>query len=66
MIQDFKDEGNEQFRAKHYVPAQKMYGAALVVCRALHTFHDVEKELLSTLFSNRAACYLKMVSVVNG
>jgi hypothetical protein len=62
MIKDFKDEGNERFRAKHYVPAEKMYEMALGICRALHTFHDVhvEKDLLSTLFSNHAACLLKM------
>ena len=60
-----KDEGNACFKDKDYIQAYDLYTAALNICKHIQIVHfvNVERELLSTIFSNRAACELKMVSV---
>lgn len=60
---DIKEEGNACFKDKDYNGAYEMYTSALHVCKNLQTVHfvNIDKELLSTIFSNRAACLLKMV-----
>jgi len=66
MITDLKKEGNDLFKDKSYLLAGEHYTCALCLARILETGHyvDVDKELLSTLFTNRAACFNKLVSVL--
>lgn len=49
--QELKEKGNELFKAGNYDDAQEAYSDAIMWCS------EEEKELYSTLFSNRAACY---------
>ena len=64
-MQDLKDEGNILFKECHYDIAWMHYRNALFIARILSTrfYHEVDKEFLSTLFSNRAFCCLKKVSI---
>lgn len=57
-----KDEGNETFKDKEYKKAYDLYTAALNVCKQIEVKYSskVDPTFLSTLFSNRAACLLKM------
>jgi len=48
---ELKEKGNEFFKAGNYDEAQEAYSDAILWCS------EEEKELYSTLFSNRAACY---------
>ncbi|XP_033763482.1 LOW QUALITY PROTEIN: helicase with zinc finger domain 2-like [Pecten maximus] len=61
LMQDLKDEGNTVFKESHYDVAWMHYRNALFIGRILETrfYHDVDKEFVSTLFSNRAFCCLK-------
>jgi len=62
-MQDLKDEGNIIFKEGHFDVAWMHYRNALFIARILETrfYHDVDKEFISTLFSNRAFCCLKKV-----
>ena len=62
-MKDLKEEGNALFKEKNYYQAGEHYTCGLIVAKMMESCHfvKVEKELLSTLFSNRAACCLKMV-----
>ena len=65
MLKDFKKEGNDLFKDKNYMPAGEHYTCALFLGRQVENLHheNIDRDLLSTLFSNRAACFLKMVSI---
>ena len=58
-----KHEGNALFKDKDYATAYDMYTAALSICKhmQINFFPNVEGELLSTIFSHRAFCLLKLV-----
>ena len=64
-MHDLKDEGNALFKEGHYDIAWMHYRNAIFVARILDTrfYHSVDKEFLSSLFSNRAFCCLKKVSL---
>ncbi|KAJ8317940.1 hypothetical protein KUTeg_003031 [Tegillarca granosa] len=65
LMQDLKDEGNSLFKTGHYDVAWMHYRNALFIARILEMrfYHEVDKEFISTLFSNRAFCCLKKVSL---
>ena len=63
LLKDLKEEGNTIFREKNYSLAGEKYTYALHVGKFLQENHvNVEREFLSTVFCNRAACCIKMVS----
>ena len=64
-MKDIKEEGNAIFKEKNYNMAGEFYTCALLAGKILETYHyvQVDKEQLSTLFSNRAACCIKMVCI---
>ena len=66
LMQDLKDEGNTLFKELKYDVAWMHYRNALFIARILETrfYHEVEKEFISTLFSNRAFCCLKKVGII--
>ncbi|KAK3091336.1 hypothetical protein FSP39_019040 [Pinctada imbricata] len=61
LMQDLKDEGNLLFKELQFDVAWMHYRNALFIARILETrfYHEVDKEFISTLFSNRAFCCLK-------
>ncbi|KAL3877847.1 hypothetical protein ACJMK2_035491 [Sinanodonta woodiana] len=61
LMQDLKEEGNALFKEEDFGVAWMHYRNALFVARVLEMrfYHDVDKEFISTLFSNRAQCCLK-------
>lgn len=61
LMQDLKEEGNALFKEEDFGVAWMHYRNALFVARILEMrfYHDVDKEFISTLFSNRAQCCLK-------
>ena len=63
LMRDLKEEGNCLFKEKNYLVAGEHYTCGLIIAKMLQTseFVEVDRELLSSLFSNRAACCLKMV-----
>ena len=63
LMNELKEEGNCCFKDRDFNSAYEMYTASLNVCKNLQTSHFIipEKKFLSTVFSNRAACLLKMV-----
>ena len=65
LLSDLKEEGNASFKDKDYCGSYDFYTSALNICKHLQTnqFVSVDKDLLSTIFSNRAACLLKMVRI---
>ena len=65
LITEFKKEGNDLFKEKHYLLAGEHYTCALCLAKILETGHyvEVDQELLSALFANRAACFNKLVSM---
>ena len=65
LMHDLKDEGNALFKEGQYDIAWMHYRNAIFVARILDTrfYHTVDKEFLSSLFSNRAFCCLKKVCV---
>ena len=67
LMHDLKDEGNELFRECLYDIAWMHYRNAIFVARILDTrfYHEVDKEFLSSLFSNRAFCCLKKVNYLS-
>ena len=64
MVAEIKEEGNVHFKEKEYTQAYELYTAALAICKHMQTdrFVSIDSEMLSTIFSNRAACLLKIVS----
>ena len=65
LMHDLKDEGNALFKEGQFDIAWMHYRNAIFVARILETrfYHSVDKEFLSSLFSNRAFCCLKKVSL---
>lgn len=66
LMKDMKEEGNALFKDKNFYQAGEHYTCGLIIAKHLESTHfvNIDKEMLSTLFSNRAACCLKMVSSV--
>ena len=64
ILKDSKAEGNTCFKEGFYSLAMRHYGNALRLAKILETHHyfEVDKEIVTALFSNRAACCLKCVS----
>ncbi|XP_041364401.1 helicase with zinc finger domain 2-like [Gigantopelta aegis] len=62
LMQDLKDEGNQLFRESQYSQALTHYCHAVFLTSMLENrfYHDVDPEFLSTLYSNRAICCLKL------
>jgi len=58
-----KTEGNCLYEGEHYSPAVELYSAAIDLGCSVLDRRDtvVNQQRLSTFFSNRAACWLKMV-----
>ena len=52
------------FKDKNYKSATEFYTHSLIAAKLLQVHHmvDTEPEFLSSLFSNRATCYYKLVS----
>jgi hypothetical protein len=63
LMQDLKDEGNDLFKEGDFDNSWMHYRNALFIARILEVrfYHVVDKEFISTLFSNRAFCCLKKV-----
>ncbi|XP_061191305.1 helicase with zinc finger domain 2-like [Saccostrea echinata] len=61
LMQDLKDEGNDLFKEGDFDNSWMHYRNALFIARILEVrfYHTVDKEFMSTLFSNRAFCCLK-------
>jgi len=58
-----KAEGNCLYEAEHYTSAAELYTAAIVLGSSVLERRDtaVTQQRLSMFFSNRAACFIKMV-----
>lgn len=63
LMYDLKEEGNALFKEGHYDIAWMHYRNAIFVVRNLENryYHKIEKDFVSSLFSNRAFCCLKKV-----
>lgn len=66
LMHDLKEEGNALFKEEQYDIAWMHYRNAIFVVSILGNrfYCVVEKEFTSTLFSNRAFCCLKKVSLI--
>ena len=62
-----KEEGNALFREKNFYVAGEHYTSALFVGKMLQSRFamNVDKMLMSALFTNRAACCNKIVSTTH-
>jgi len=60
-----KAEGNCLYESGRYPAAVELYSAAIEVGHNVLERHDtlIAQQRLSTFFSNRAACFIKMVSL---
>jgi len=58
-----KAEGNYLYEANHYAEAVELYSAAIDVGHSVLQRHDtvMAQQRLSTFYSNRAACSIRMV-----
>ena len=63
LATQLKAEGNCLYEGEHYSAAVEMYTAAIDLGFSVLSRRDtaVTQGRLSTFFSNRAACFLKMV-----
>ena len=65
LASSLKEEANGKFQSGHFKEAESLYSKAVEVVEALHqdsssSLSSSEKLLLATLYSNRAAAFLKL------
>ena len=65
-MKELKEEGNDMYKEKEFSGAGDMYTAALLVGKALleRAPRMLDAKLVSIIFSNRAASFIKMVRLM--
>ena len=63
IMKDLKEEGNQLFKEKDYFVSGEHYTCALILAHMLQTDYlmELDYKFVSSLFSNRAFCCLKLV-----
>lgn len=64
LMQDLKDEGNDNFRRENYETAREFYYHSIFVIKMIEkTFYSaIGKVFIGTIYSNAALCSLRLVS----